>query len=258
MDNRQEIYNQLKDNEKDIIMYISITILFVYVSCLLLIGSAELKDVYAAASSIAGGVIGGLITLQGVKRTIYAQREITLEGVKATISAQKDFESQKLIPQKLVKLHELDKKIVEFRSDFLVLRIMWKMLEQSKQPSQELVEEIKNYRAFLYELGKKVSIKEYEFVDISSQIDIDTYKKIKWVFDGIEEEIKVIAGNSKFRDLVYKEYKDYKDNEKENLIELVRKLAEQIKELDNQLRKNSDDLESIIPLKLEEYEKEML
>jgi hypothetical protein len=243
----------MKDKEKSyrgeyqvVVVSIIIGFGFVYASCLVMFSSETAwKDIYAAACSIVGGVIGGLITLEGVKRTVFAQR---------------DLEAEKLIPHKLVKLHELTNRIDEVADEFNDITSIMpfhlrKRVEsfQGVDKSQKYMDEkIDRYIAF-YENLKNL---EYEFIEIVSQIDINTYKAIKSVFKKFKEEYSPLA-NDEFDKYLTEVYFGETVDE-ETFIEVTDQLVERLNNFRNLMNENFKELESVINSKLEQYEKDIL
>ncbi|PAL12064.1 hypothetical protein [Peribacillus simplex] len=106
-------------------------------------------------------------------------------GVKQTIWGQREQESIKLIPQKLIAIHLLIKKLVQFRDKFAdeAVRIeCYKNISIPKMKSDFL----QGYH-LLSEFHSNLSDLEYEFIGIVSQVDIEMYKEVKSFFDDFEE-----------------------------------------------------------------------
>ncbi|QDZ88697.1 hypothetical protein [Priestia megaterium] len=251
-------HNLRKDRGGYSLILLIISIIFLVISfALLLITKTEWKDVYAAACSIAGGVIGGVITLEGVKRTILAQREITLEGVKETIEAQRNIESQKLIPHKLVKLHQLEDKIDNFSTSLFKIPIARDNLQNNKaKPRKELIELIKSEHDRLYKLHDIIIKNEYEFIEVTSQVDIDTYKKLTSYIRELKLRLAKALHNYESLDFLAED--TYKDVEDKVIIEYIEWFIEQLSEFGEWAIETLEELLITIPLKLEQYEKEML
>lgn len=251
-------HNLRKESGGYTLILLLISIIFLVISfALLLKAKTEWKDVYAAACSIAGGVIGGVITLEGVKRTILAQREITLEGVKETIEAQRSIESQKLIPHKLVKLHQLEDKIDNFSTSLFKIPIARDNLQNNKaKPRKELIELIKSEHDRLYKLHDIIIKNEYEFIEVSSQVDIDTYKKLTSYIRELKLRLAKALHNYDSLDFLAED--TYKNVEDKVIIEYIEWFIEQLSEFGEWAIETLEELLIIIPSKLEQYEKEML
>jgi len=275
----------MKDKQKEyngeyqvVVISIIVGYIFVYFSCLVMFSSkTEWKDIYAAACSIAGGVIGGLITLEGVKRTILAQREITLE----TFGEQRKQEALKLIPQKLVALHKLTRKKEEFIEDFSceILNISSKIerfVEDSIEGDSSITIDDNTIKEFfkLYLGINKVELsireKEYEFIEIVSQIDIEIYKKTKLVFDNLESQFRIASRKGKLGTLYTFEemmvnrieeknfyFRDFEISYKyeEFLSDLIT-VSEGIKSIDEDLLVLTRELDNMIESKLKQYGEE--
>ncbi|MED3982210.1 hypothetical protein [Priestia megaterium] len=277
MTDKQIKYNQLKNNEKDIVIFIIIAFAFGYISYLVLLASTtDLKDIYAGACSVAGGVIGGIITLQGVKRTIVAQREITLEGVertitaqreitlegvKATIEAQKEQEMLKLIPQRLIALHGLTKEIEQFNEK--VTELTW-ITSHDEGFEEDKIGDLKASIKYMNEKIEKVidffeglNDTEYRFIGIVSKIDIDIYKTVKIAFDRLKQEYVWLLASSELQDYYAIVFFPEKVIE-ETFIESRNQLIKKLNSLRVWIENNFKELELVIPEKLNQYEKEML
>ncbi|MEH7169776.1 hypothetical protein V7088_25125 [Priestia megaterium] len=185
-DNKDE-YKQLTSSQKYTFMFICIAIIFIYVSYLVLLDDhTDFKDLYAAFCAILGGLIGGLITLEGVKRTVYAQREI---------------ESQKLVPIKLLNLYKL-KKELKFFEDIKVKVDEWEWnLDYYAPPSNDdrsenaftqLFKMIRDYKKIKKFAESSLEDKECLFIQMSSEIDIELYYEIVQLFEELNTKIKFL------------------------------------------------------------------
>lgn len=206
---------QLKGSQKYAFAFIAIGMTFVCASALVLFAkSTDMKDLYAAFSGILGGLIGGLITLEGVRRTVYAQTEI---------------ESLKLVPKKVLHLYKLKRDIVvlkKIKDNFSKWqRNMGSGQElnyddESKEGEDLLIKLIPDYsmiREFIY---KDLDDTEYNFVEISSEIDLTIYHKIRQLFKEFNDEIILLRETVQSFDLDL-EF-DYK-SEIHNIIQLYNK-----------------------------------
>lgn len=185
-DNKDE-YKQLTSSQKYTFMFISIAIIFIYVSYLVMLDDhTNFKDLYAAFCAILGGLIGGLITLEGVKRTVYAQREI---------------ESQKLVPIKLLNLYKL-KKELKFFEDIKVKVDKWERNldyyaphgndDRSIDAFTQLFKIIRDYKKIKKFAESSLEDKECLFIKISSEIDIELYYEIVQIFEELNTKIKLL------------------------------------------------------------------
>ncbi|MGE7686751.1 hypothetical protein [Peribacillus simplex] len=189
--------------------------------------------------SVVGGLLGGYITLIGVKQTIWGQREQ---------------ESIKLIPQKLIAIHSLIKKLAQFRDKFSgdALRIeYYKTMSIPKMTSQfhEGFELLINFSFNLSDL-------EYEFIEIVSQVDIEMYKEIKSFFDEFEVNIwSTLNSNNMVKVMETIFLGEEIDEEFFNSVE---KMFEEFSVLRKWGYERIREMEAQIPLKLEQYQKEIL
>ncbi|QLC85409.1 hypothetical protein [Priestia megaterium] len=277
MEDTKENEKTVKININYMIILVIIAFVFSYVSCVALLGrSTDLNDVYVSFCAILGGLVGGLITLEGVKRTILAQREITLEGVKATIEAQREQEALKLIPQKIVALHKLDRKVSDFFVEVSIKIGGWaielKVFE--KDSSLSVSDKVKIFLTSYEEANEfylyKLKDREYEFIEIVSQIDIDLYKIIKSSFDELEQKLnETLLRKSNLSDVYYDyclqavankgEELDFKEDfHYENFSACVINVSNELEESEQWLSSYSAELKLKIDEKLEQYGKEIL
>ncbi|WP_393960308.1 hypothetical protein [Priestia megaterium] len=261
MEDNQEHEQQVGSTMKYIIGFIIITAFFGYASAIALLGrSTEVKDVYTAFCAILGGLVAGLITLAGVTRTIEAQRKITLEGVKATVEAQKQQEALKLIPQKLVALHNLTTEIESFNEEvkkITELHTYGLLLKNGKLPPVSDVlkgmnKKVDKVIVFFDNLNNV----ESKFIEVASKVDVDTYKTVKIVFDRLKMEYKWLKAREEMRDYMNKVYFAL-EVDAELFVELADPLIYKLNACRTSLKNNFKELESIIPEKLKQYEKEM-
>lgn len=162
-----------KQNNFEFIAVIGIIFLMVFLSISVLLvffTSTEWKDIYTTLFSIVGSVVGGL--LGGY---------ITLIGVNQTIRGQREQESIKLIPQKLIALHLLMKKMDHFRDEFRKHAIRIGFLNVSRMN----IEFPEAYGSLIDFQENQLSDLEYEFIEIVSQVDIEMYKEIKSLFAAV-------------------------------------------------------------------------
>lgn len=186
---------QLKEGQKYTIVFITIVTAFIFSTYLILVygyhTSGKLRNlyiaVYAALFSIVGGLIGGLLTLEGVRRTVYAQKEI---------------EAIKLIPNKLLHLYKLKKKDGFFKDiREKVENWRWHLSyyppprndDRSKETYNQLFELIIDYKK-LKEFVKRPydSEEEYKIIEISSEIDMDLYYRVVQIFDDLDKLLKTL------------------------------------------------------------------
>lgn len=228
---------------------------------LLLEAKTEWKDVYAAACSIVGGVIGGIITLEGVKRTILAQ---------------KDQESLKLIPTKLVALHKLTMQKEEVIGS--ISEEIWNICREfsNSLKSNYSIKGIKNFVDVFFELHKlknyTLQEKEYELIEVASQIDIEIYKEIVLLFEELRKEFTMPYGKRGYADLSILAIKNSSNSREEDFIptlpedfdyevflESLRSLITDLSNIAEWLMKQKREfLVESVNLKLEQYGKEML
>ena len=249
---------QGKNDDGYTIIFLLITVLVLYASCLVVLSKAtEWKDIYAAGCSIVGGIVGGLLTLQGVKQTIYAQRKITLE----TIEEQRKQDALKLIPQKLVALHNLTTEIESFTSEVTKMTVLSSYSLFLKAIKLSGIEEYRDYMNKkvnkIEEFYKNLNNKEYKLIEVVSQVDVDTYKTVKVVFKRIKQECEWFLASSEIRDYYEKVYYA-KATEGEELVKIADRLILKLTEFKVLIENILKELESVIPEKLQEYEKEML
>ncbi|MGG3193939.1 hypothetical protein [Priestia aryabhattai] len=296
MEDTKENEKTVKININYMVILVVIAFVFSYVSCVALLGkSTDLNDVYVSFCAILGGVVGGLITLEGVKRTILAQREITLEGVKETIEAQRSIEAQKLIPHKLVKLHELTrelKSLGEIRQkcgtwSWEIRNFSPKSNNYVSEVTEENFINCVNYYGEIRELTfHTLDDIEYKFVKIASEIDIDVYKEVKFIFGLLKDEFKNLIdsytlekymlfddkGEITFPEILFKEYFKKKIS-KEELLGIVNRydelgyewftkgvggFTEYLDAIWTSLPQLQEELEDLLNKKLNQYGKEML
>ncbi|KQU24972.1 hypothetical protein ASG65_16725 [Bacillus sp. Leaf13] len=169
-----------KQNNFEFIAVIGIIFLMVFLSISVLLvffTSTEWKDIYTTLFSIVGSVVGGL--LGGY---------ITLIGVNQTIRGQREQESIKLIPQKLIALHLLMKKMDHFRDEFRKHAIRIGFLNVSRMN----IEFPEAYGSLIDFQENQLSDLEYEFIEIVSQVDIEMYKEIKSLFAEFQDELSAV------------------------------------------------------------------
>lgn len=135
--------------------------------------------------SVVGGLLGGYITLIGVKQTIWGQREQ---------------ESIKLIPQKLVNLHKLSKQIKEFTTLFSegihqIHEMGNEVGEREFLDTSEIIDEYFKCTNKIVDIFNGLMDKEYDFIDIGSGIDIEIYKDIKALFETLGEKLSSTMGD---------------------------------------------------------------
>ncbi|MEP9409528.1 hypothetical protein ABKP09_24940 [Peribacillus frigoritolerans] len=235
-----------KQNNFEFIAVIGIIFLMIFLSISVLLvffTSTEWKDMYTTLFSIVGSVVGGLlggyITLIGVKQTIWGQREQ---------------ESIKLIPQKLIAIHLLIKKLAQFHEKFSsdVLRIeYYKNFSIHKMKS----EFHKGYD-LLIGFHLNLSDLEYEFIEIVSQVDIEMYKEIKSFFDEFEENIFSTINSKSMVNVMETIFLDLENDEE--FFNSVEKMFEDLSILRKWGYERIREMEAQIPLKLEQYQKEIL
>lgn len=232
----------LKDFDFIFVLAAIFAIIFFSISILLItFTTTEWKDMYttffSVFGSIVGGLLGGYITLLGVQRTVWAQREQ---------------ESVKLIPQKLIKIHSLDKKIGTFRLNFEISLLKLNSIEQHKSKSkEELVSYINEGFGNLFRFRSNLSSTEFEFIEIVSYIDIDIYNQIKSIFDDFEVELAIALENYPNISILQSQ------NEEEKKI-YIDSIIDDIKGLTIWGLNRIEEIQSIIPLKLQQYQKEIL
>lgn len=183
---------QLKAEQKYTLIFIAIVISFGFFSYLILAygyhASEQLRNtyiaIYAAFFSIIGGLIGGLITLEGVRRTVYAQRDI---------------ESLKLIPNKIVHLNKLRRDIkllkdtqknIEFEKSELNYYTDLKCDLDSEEMGLKLVDIIPSYRKVLKLTSKPWNDIEDDFVKTVAEIDLEMYYKVSQTFKELNTEFE--------------------------------------------------------------------
>lgn len=183
---------QLKEREKYTIVVITIITAFIFSTFLILVYGYHASDklrnlyiaVYAALFSIVGGLIGGLITLEGVRRTVYAQRDI---------------ESQKLIPNKIVHLNKLRRDIklledtqkdIEFEKSELNYYADLKCDLDSEEMGLKLVNIIPSYRKVMELTSKPWNDIEDDFVKTVAEIDLEMYYKVSQTFKELHTEFE--------------------------------------------------------------------
>ncbi|MFE9076911.1 hypothetical protein [Bacillus mobilis] len=159
-------------------------IVFIVISLLMsFFTNTSANDVYTVAFSMTGSVIGGLVG--GL---------LTLAGVRQTINSQKEQEALKLIPLKLVNLHKLDMKFKGFNERFKkeiynVLRDMSEEFDQTEEKDTSTTWKIAmKYRDRLRGYVKGLEEEEHGLIEYASQIDIEVYKKLKLVFEYIDNQ----------------------------------------------------------------------
>ncbi|NSL68456.1 hypothetical protein [Bacillus toyonensis] len=203
----------MRNKEKKYCSYIVVWfvvgfVVFIAMSLLVLIfTNTEAKDVYTVFFSIVGSLVGGLLTLLGVRQTIQAQREQ---------------EALKLIPQKLVSIHKLEKASNKFEKDFLekyrdsiemplgTIRMneMQVMSEQTSKSEEvdlteieiswEALNDLDKVQTNIVTLREWIVDKEYEFIELASEIDTDVYKRVKLLFKTIDGRLEDILGSRKW------------------------------------------------------------
>ncbi|MFE4243191.1 hypothetical protein [Peribacillus butanolivorans] len=229
----------LKDFDFVVVLAVIFAIIFFSISILLItFTTTEWKDMYttffSVFGSIVGGLLGGYITLLGVQRTVWAQREQ---------------ESVKLIPQKLIKIHSLDKEIRVFRLDFNTYLLKLNSIEQHKSKSkEELSRYINEGFLDLIRFRSELSNRELKFIEIVSYIDIDIYNQIKSIFDDFEVELDAVESH-------YPNTLIFQEEEEEKYIDTI---IDDIEGLTSWGLNRIDEIQRIIPLKLQQYQKEIL
>lgn len=185
MDTNKYKGTQLKDGQKYTFIFIGIGMTFVCASALVLFAKeTDMKDLYAAFSGIIGGLIGGLVTLEGVRRTVYAQTDI---------------ESLKLVPQKLIHLHKL-KKEMKFLENIRDKVSFWesemKCLEnldygdESEEIGYQLISLLGEFEEIRRFSSKSLEDEEYRFIEIVSEIDLNIYHKTRQLFEELSLLLK--------------------------------------------------------------------
>ncbi|AUO12326.1 hypothetical protein [Priestia megaterium] len=162
--------------------FIIIISLFGYVSAVALIGrSTELKDVYTAFCALLGGLIAGLITMAGVTQTVRSNKEL---------------ESRKLIPQKLVKLYELNRELEFFQElknqskKWLDILETYNFNNTAEIVPEDFIRCIDCYgemKEFTFEI---LSNKEYTFIKLASEVDIEVYNTINKTFADLRKSFE--------------------------------------------------------------------
>lgn len=195
---------RLKESQKYTFIAIGIVMTFICASALVLFAkSTDMKDLYAAFSGILGGLIGGLITLEGVRRTVYAQNDI---------------ESLKLIPNKVVNLHTLRREIKPLENLKEELEYIRSELNhytnidpktEDEQMSKFLIEIIPSYKELATIASKSFENDEEELVKIVAEIDLKMYYKVNQMFrelnaefEKLKEVIEAIKFDIQFKDRV--------------------------------------------------------
>jgi len=169
---------QLKDSQKYTFIFIAIGMTFICASALVLFAKGtDMKDLYAAFSGIIGGLIGGLVTLEGVRRTVYAQTDI---------------ESLKLIPQKLIYLHKL-KKEMKFLENIKDKVSSWASEmshfedlnydDESEEIGYHLISLLEEFEEIREFSSKSLEDEEYKFIEIVSEIDLNIYHRMRQLFE---------------------------------------------------------------------------
>lgn len=176
---------QLKESQKYTFIFIGIGMTFICASALVLLAKGtDMKDLYAAFSGIIGGLIGGLITLEGVRRTVYSQMDI---------------ESLKLMPNKLVHLHKLKKEMKALK-DIRDSLSMWKSSignanpltyeDKSKEMGHLLLSALESFKEIKKFTLQPLDEEEYRFIEIVSEIDLDIYYKMRQLFEELTSDFK--------------------------------------------------------------------
>lgn len=182
---------QLKEGHKYTIGFITIAFIFGCLSYLVLRYSsgAKFTDFYAAFSGIIGGLVGGLITLEGVRRTVYAQIKV---------------ESLKLIPNKVVHLHKLKREIKSLeaiREEFEAHRSDLNhytdldFTASSEDMAWHLIKLVDPYKEVMTLASKSFEDKEEELIKIVAEIDLKMYYKITQLFKELNTELKVLESS---------------------------------------------------------------
>ncbi|CAI8951498.1 hypothetical protein EMIT0210MI2_270006 [Priestia megaterium] len=202
---------KLRESQKYTFIAIGIVMTFLCASALVLFAkSTDMKDLYAAFSGILGGLIGGLITLEGVRRTVYAQNDI---------------ESLKLIPNKVVNLHTLRREIKPLENLKEELEYIRSELNHytnidpetaDEQMSKFLIEIIPSYKELATIASKSFENDEEELVKIVAEIDLKMYYQVNQMFrelnaefEKLKEVIESIKFDIQFNDRVLqKKYTD--------------------------------------------------
>lgn len=248
-----------KDDDGYTIIFLLITALFLYVSFFLLLATkTEWKDIYAGACSVGGGVIGGLITLEGVKRTVLAQKEQ---------------EEWKLIPQKLIYLHKLDIKENQFYDEYRgrFLRFGFQFSSAAEKSSLNRGERVsrfcKTYRE-LKEFMNTLQEKEIEFIEVVSQIDIELYREIRSIFKSLDEKVNQALRDTGLK-IIYHSY-SYKeifeseeelefpvDADYEIFLKNLKILSERMDQVSEHFTIRFSEFSKLIEEKLKHYGQEM-
>lgn len=244
----------MKEKQKDydfiVVIAVICVIVFIFLSLLLItFTSTEWKDMYTTFFSIFGSVVGGL--LGGY---------ITLLGVQRTIEGQREQESLKLIPQKIIGLHKLIKKIDNLESKFMSSTFRIRSICNKDYSIEEIKKIIDDGFGSLITFGAEIKNIEYEFIEIVSQIDIETYKDIKQFFDQLEGHFDKVAYSDTIDNLLsyIVESEGYIKKIDNDFYLLLDILLDDLAGLTKSVFKNFSKIREKVPLKLEQYQKEIL
>ncbi|WP_454862271.1 hypothetical protein [Peribacillus frigoritolerans] len=173
----------MKKLNKDgyVILLLLIGVIFFWISYFsFLTKTLEWEHIFGGACSLAGGIL-------------------TVVGVQMTISAQHNQESQKLLPIKIVALHKLIKLFNDFSKesmDLFNLKItqdldetLLNLKDNQKYNISNINEVLEITRSKFKKYMDSVSEKEFEFVEIASGIDIDTYAQVVFFFGEFNEHM---------------------------------------------------------------------
>ncbi|MFS0621790.1 hypothetical protein, partial [Priestia megaterium] len=185
--NKNEL-KKLTGRQRYTLIFICIFIAFAYISCLVLLfnGKKSGVEIYTAFSGILGGLIGGLITLEGVRRTVYAQMDI---------------ESLKLIPNKVVHLNKLKRNIklletikedIAFDRSELNHYMNLKCDINSDKMGHHLVDIIPSYKRITELTSTSIEDIEDTLVKTVAEIDLQMYYKVSQTFKEFNEEFEIL------------------------------------------------------------------
>lgn len=184
-------------NEKPVKMSITYTVVFIiiislfsYISAVALIGrSTELKDVYTAFCALLGGLVAGLITMAGVTQTVKSNKEL---------------ESRKLIPIKLVKLYELNRELEFFQElknqseKWIDVLETYNFNNTAQIVSEDFIRCLDCYQEMRELTFTTLSEKEYTFIKLASEVDIEVYNTINRTFTGFRKKFENLINENKF------------------------------------------------------------
>lgn len=169
-----------------VIWSVSGIIVFFGFSALLVISTPlKWEELYTVFFSLVGSLAGGAMTLIGVRQTITAQRKQ---------------EEMKLIPEKIVALHQLNELsydlvfyIIEKYDDFSEKgdadrrNLSSKPITQEEQANVRVI--LKNYMKDLKVIYEDISNREKDFIEKAAKIDIDVYKAVIQLFRFVKSKV---------------------------------------------------------------------